>query len=69
MFKIFFIKKHNVDRIHPNKPSLYKLDRGLPRDIIELLKPIYKELSSNKLQNAKTQNQNERLNMTIWERS
>ena len=49
MFKFFFIKKHIVDPKHPNKPSLYKPGPGLPRDIIELLKPISKELSSNKL--------------------
>ena len=53
-------------------PSLYKPDPGLPRDIIELLKPIYKELSSNELlakcMYAKTQNQNESLKRMMWER-
>ncbi|MBY0580425.1 MAG: hypothetical protein K2P53_01900, partial [Rickettsiales bacterium] len=64
--------QHNVDRKHPNQPPLYKPGLGLPRDIIELLKPIYKELSSDELlakcMHGKTQNQNESHNMMIWER-
>ena len=39
----------------------------MSRDIIELLKPIYKELSSNEL-HAKIHNQNESLNRIIYKK-
>ena len=56
-----------------NKTSTYKPGVGLPRNIVlEHLRPIYKELSSdillNKCLHGLTQNANESFNAMIWER-
>ena len=55
-----------------NNTNLYKPGPGLPDNIIELIKPIYKRLSADtllsKCLDGKTQNQNESLNGMIWNR-
>jgi len=52
--------------------STYKHKHGLPKAIIELLEPIYEELSHpqllSKCLHGKTQNPNECLNKLIWSR-
>ena len=50
-----------------NNTNLYKAGPGLPDNIIELIKPIYKRLSADTLL-SKTQNQNDSLNGMIWNR-
>ena len=55
-----------------NKITTYKPGPGLPLDIVMKLKPIFEELSNEKLLknclHDLTQNQNESFNATIWER-
>lgn len=62
--------KYNQDK--ENGTNTYKPGPGLPLDIVLLLKPIYEELSADKLLikclHGKTQNQNESFNAMIWER-
>ena len=62
--------KHNRDIA--NKTTTYKPGPGLPLDIVMKLKPIFEELSNEKLLkkclHGLTQNQNESFNATIWER-
>ena len=62
--------KYNYDKV--NLTSTYKPGAGLPRYIVEKLKPMYVDLSKDELLkkclHGKTQNQNESFNGTIWER-
>ena len=59
-------------RDHANNTSLYKPSTGLPLSVIKELKPIYVELSDDKLLSkcldGKTQNQNESFNGCVWNR-
>jgi len=56
-----------------NKTNLYKHGKGLPKEIIGLVKPIYNELTKaeklEKCLHGLTQNQNESFNNLIWERA
>ena len=62
--------KYNQDIA--NKAHTYKLGPGLPLPVVMKLKPIFEELSNEKLLqkcvHGLTQNQNESFNATIWER-
>ena len=55
-----------------NGTSTYKPGKGLPLSIIKYVKPIYHELSDDKLLekgfHGKTQNQNEAFNGMVWNR-
>ena len=55
-----------------NGTTLYKHGAGLPMDVIKHVKPVFEELSDDKLLrkclHGKTQNQNESYNSTIWHR-
>ena len=55
-----------------NGTNFYKPGPGLPFSVIKAVKPIFEELSSEKLLkgclHGKTQNHNECFNKTIWER-
>ena len=55
-----------------NKTNLYTPGKGLSKDIIKLVKPIYMDLMNPtelaKCLHGKTQNQNESFNAMIWER-
>ena len=62
--------RHNRDKA--NKTTTYKPGPGLPTAIVLKLKPMYEELSCDKLLkkclHGLTQNSNESYNMTVWER-
>ena len=62
--------KYNQDVA--NKTHTYKPGPGLPLPVVMKLKPIFEELSNEKLLqkcvHGLTQNQNESFNATIWER-
>ena len=53
-------------------PATYKHKKGLPQCIIDLIEPIYEDLSRPELLakclHGKTQNPNEALNKLIWDR-
>lgn len=55
-----------------NRTNTFKHGTGLPLDVREEIKPIYKRLSEDSLLSkcldGKTQNQNESLNGMVWER-
>lgn len=57
---------------YSDDPENYKHKHGLPEAIIDLLEPIYNELSEpsllSKCLHGKTQNNNECLNKLIWDR-
>ena len=62
--------KHNQDKA--NNTNTYKPGPGLPLSVVMKVKPVFEELSTDKLLrkclHGLTQNQNESFNATIWER-
>ena len=56
-----------------NKANLFKYGPGLPKEVIALVKPIYKDLIKHeelkKCLHGKTQNQNESYNALSWQRA